>query len=91
MHLAASVGTPCAAIFSARNKPGVWFPYGTRHKVVYHQVECYGCGLDLCERAKKKCISSITPEEFLDACDQVMSIGNCQLSCAALSSNANHI
>lgn len=90
MHLAASVGTPCAAIFSARNKPGVWFPYGTRHKVVYHQVECYGCGLDLCELAKKKCISSITPEELLDACHQVMSIGNCQLSCSALSSKADH-
>ena len=26
MHLAAAVGIPCAAIFSARNPPGRWFP-----------------------------------------------------------------
>ena len=43
MHLAASVGIPCVAIFSARNKPGVWFPYGNQHKVVYHPIDCYGC------------------------------------------------
>jgi len=72
MHLAASVGTPCVAIFSARNKPGVWFPYGPAHKIIYHQVECNGCGLDVCERERKKCISSIIPEEVLTACDQVL-------------------
>jgi len=65
MHLAASVQTPCVAIFSARNKPAVWFPYGQRHRVVYHQTDCWGCGLETCIAQKKKCLTSITVEEVL--------------------------
>ncbi len=65
MHLAASVGTPCVAIFSARNKPGVWFPYGNCHRVIYHKTDCYGCGLEICELEKKKCITSIGVKEVM--------------------------
>ncbi|MEO6803522.1 MAG: glycosyltransferase family 9 protein, partial [Granulicella sp.] len=46
MHLAAAMQTPCVAIFSARGKPRTWFPYGRQHRVVYHRVECWGCGLE---------------------------------------------
>lgn len=35
MHLAALVGTPCIAVFSARAKPGVWFPRGARNRIFY--------------------------------------------------------
>jgi ADP-heptose:LPS heptosyltransferase len=35
MHLAALVGTPCVAVFSARAKPGVWFPRGQRNRIFY--------------------------------------------------------
>jgi lipopolysaccharide heptosyltransferase III len=35
MHLAASVGTPCVAVFSRLNPLGKWFPIGTNHKVLY--------------------------------------------------------
>ena len=31
MHLAASVATPCVAIFSARDNPGKWEPAGPGH------------------------------------------------------------
>lgn len=37
MHLAASVGIPCVALFVASSKPGVWFPYGNDHQVIHHQ------------------------------------------------------
>jgi ADP-heptose:LPS heptosyltransferase len=67
MHLAAAVGTPCVAIFSAREKPGVWFPFGDQHRILYHQTECYGCQLKVCVRHDKKCIRSITVEEVLAA------------------------
>ncbi len=67
MHLAAAMWTPCIAIFSARNKPGVWFPYGQNHQIIYHKTVCYGCGLDVCEREAKKCITSITINEVYDA------------------------
>ncbi|MGR8998179.1 MAG: glycosyltransferase family 9 protein [Gammaproteobacteria bacterium] len=71
MHLAASVGTPCIAIFSARNKPGEWYPFGNQHRVIYHQIPCYGCNLVVCERFDKMCIRSITVEEVCVDLDEV--------------------
>ncbi len=65
MHLAASVQTACVAIFAARNKPRVWFPYGKQHRIVYHQTDCWGCGLETCIVERKKCITSITVGEVL--------------------------
>jgi lipopolysaccharide heptosyltransferase III len=37
MHLAAAVGTRCVAVFSRRNPPGQWFPFGTGHRIFYPQ------------------------------------------------------
>jgi heptosyltransferase-3 len=65
MHLAASVGTPCVAIFAARNIPKQWFPFGSQHRVVYHRVECWGCGLETCVEQRKKCLMSITVDEVM--------------------------
>jgi heptosyltransferase III len=65
MHLAAAVQTPCVAIFAARNKPRVWFPYGKQHRVVYHRTDCWGCGLETCTVERKKCLTSITVEEVV--------------------------
>jgi len=67
MHLAAAVGTPCVAIFAARNIPRQWFPYGPQHRILYHRVECAGCGLETCIEQQKKCILSITVDEVLAA------------------------
>ncbi len=63
MHLAAAVQVPCVAVFAARNIPRVWFPYGAQHRVVYHQVDCAGCGLETCVVQEKKCLASITVDE----------------------------
>jgi ADP-heptose:LPS heptosyltransferase len=65
MHLAAAVQTPCVAIFAARNKPRVWFPYGKQHRVLYHQTECWGCGLETCIIERKRCLTSITVDEVV--------------------------
>jgi heptosyltransferase-3 len=67
MHLAAAVQTPCIAIFAARNKPRVWFPYGRQHRVLYHRVECWGCGLETCIVEQKRCLTSITVDEVVAA------------------------
>jgi heptosyltransferase-3 len=67
MHLAAAVQTPCVAIFAARNKPRVWFPYGRQHRVLYHRVECWGCGLETCVVERKRCLTSITVDEVAAA------------------------
>ena len=65
MHLAAAVGTPVVAIFAARNIPRQWFPFGKQHRVVYHRVECWGCGLETCVEQQKKCLMSIGVDEVM--------------------------
>jgi ADP-heptose:LPS heptosyltransferase len=65
MHLAAAVGTPCVAVFAARNIPRQWFPFGKQHRVVYHRVECAGCGLETCIVERKKCLMSISVDEVM--------------------------
>ena len=65
MHLAATVGTRCVAIFAARNRPKEWFPYGTGHRVLFHKVSCWNCGLETCIVEKKRCITSISVDEVL--------------------------
>lgn len=63
MHLAATMGVPCVAIFSARAKPGEWFPRGDNHVVIYHKTPCWDCGLEECIAKAKVCILSITVDE----------------------------
>ena len=58
-HLAALVGVPCIAIFSARNAPGQWEPLGPHHVVIEDRPECAGCMLDECVREAKKCLTRI--------------------------------
>jgi ADP-heptose:LPS heptosyltransferase len=72
MHLAAAVGTPCVAVFSARNKPRTWFPWGSQHEVIYHRTDCWGCDLEICIEQKKKCLTSIQPAEVLGVVHRVL-------------------
>ena len=67
MHVAASVGTTCISIAPANKLPGMWFPYGEGHEVIYHKTECFGCNLHVCTLEKKKCILSISPAEAASA------------------------
>lgn len=73
-HLAASVGVPCVCVFSARNLPGTWFPPGSRNQIVYHQPECFGCGLETCIVMAKKCIRSVQVDEMEHAVDRVLTV-----------------
>jgi ADP-heptose:LPS heptosyltransferase len=75
MHLAATMGVPCVAIFSARNPPGVWYPRGKKHTVLYHQTPCWGCKLTECIEQKKACILSITVDEVFAAVRKQMERG----------------
>ena len=72
MHLAAAVGTPAVIAFSARGLPGVWFPVGPRHQVIYHQTSCFGCELETCTVQQRRCLRSILPQQMLDACQRVL-------------------
>ena len=70
MHLAAAVGTPCVAIFSARDEVGAWYPYGNQHIVLRKEVECQGCMLTECVEHNMKCIKSISFDEVFAACEK---------------------
>jgi ADP-heptose:LPS heptosyltransferase len=59
MHLAAAVGTPTVAIFSARSKPGIWFPNGANHEVIRPPIECFGCTYETCGRKLANCTTLI--------------------------------
>ncbi|HEY3350325.1 MAG TPA: glycosyltransferase family 9 protein [Thermoanaerobaculia bacterium] len=72
MHLAASVGRRCVAIFSARNAPGRWEPWGNGHVVLRKTVPCEGCGLNVCMIEGKRCLMEITIAEAQAACDAVL-------------------
>jgi len=67
MHLAACVGTPCVAIFAARNLPGQWYPRGQNHHIIYNKIACYGCMCNTCYQYTRICILSITVEEVFYA------------------------
>ena len=65
MHLASTVGTTCLSVSPAHKLPGIWFPFGDAHEIIYHKTECFGCNLDVCTLEKKKCIMSISVDEVI--------------------------
>jgi len=67
MHLAASVGVRCVAIFSARDNPGRWGPAGSGHIVLRREVPCAGCVLTDCVEHEKICLTSIGADEVVAA------------------------
>ena len=73
MHLAACAGVPCVIAFAARGLPGVWYPMGQQHRVIYHKVNCFGCNLETCIIENRKCLTSITVEEMAEAVESVLS------------------
>lgn len=72
IHLAAVVQTPCVGIYSSRQLPGAWFPYGRQHKILYRPVDCMGCQLVVCIEQKQKCIRSFTPDDVMERVRQIL-------------------
>lgn len=71
MHLAAAAGTPCVAIFSALDWPGRWYPYGSGHEVLRHEVPCAGCLLQHC-KFSNECLTGIDVGHVEHACETVL-------------------
>ncbi len=72
MHLAAAVGTPCVAIFSARDHPGRWEPCGASNIVLRKDPECTGCLLEVCAERNMACLNEITIDEVLEAVERIV-------------------
>lgn len=74
MHLAAAVGTSCIAVFSARNLPGEWYPFGASHRIFYHKTSCFGCRLVHTCPHDKMCIRAISVDEILTGLHDVWAV-----------------
>ena len=67
MHFAALAGVPCVIAFAARIRPGIWFPQGKGHRILYRNVDCAGCNLETCIEQQKKCLTAITVDDMVTA------------------------
>ena len=72
MHLASAVGTRVVALFAARTRPGIWFPFGDHNEVFYNQLDCYNCGLNVCVERQMACIRQIQPIEVARRIDLML-------------------
>jgi len=72
MHMAAAAGIPCVAIFSSRDYPGNWYPYGNGHTVFRTPIECEGCMLTVCDERKMACILAISPDQVSEAVGRIL-------------------
>jgi ADP-heptose:LPS heptosyltransferase len=72
MHLAGMSGTPCVAIFSARDYPGKWEPYGSGHVILRADVSCDGCMSETC-LYDNKCLRLISVDQVATAAERILS------------------
>jgi lipopolysaccharide heptosyltransferase III len=79
MHLAAAYGVPCAIVYASRTLRGHWFPIGEGHQVVYHTVDCSLCLLEVCIENRKKCITSVSVGEMIEAARKAWLYGQSRL------------
>lgn len=70
IHIAAAVNTPVVALFSARDFPNAWYPWGENHEVLRKDVDCQICFLETCP--VMTCIKQITVEEVIAACKRIL-------------------
>jgi heptosyltransferase III len=70
-HLAAAVGTPCVSLFSRRAFLRTWWPHGAGHEVLWKEVDCHSCFLDICPY-DNKCVNLISAFEVMGAADRVL-------------------
>lgn len=70
MHLAAAVGVPCLAIFSARDEIGKWHPWGDQHIVLRKDIDCAGCLLTFCSH--RSCLMQISVDEAIAAAEKLL-------------------
>ena len=73
MHLAALVETPCIAVFSARAKPGVWFPKGEKNRIFYPWTQVDKVSSRAGFRTAGASIFETDANDVVDAClDQIV-------------------
>lgn len=67
MHLAASMGVPCVAVFTSRENRDTWLPWGEEHQVLRRELACSGCMLERCEQERMRCLDLISVDDVWQA------------------------
>jgi heptosyltransferase III len=73
MHLAAMVGTVCLTIFSSRDYPGLWEPYGVNHVSIRKKIDCEGCMLVECNKLNNACLKLTSVDEVFSEVTKILS------------------
>ncbi|MBU4273703.1 MAG: glycosyltransferase family 9 protein [Planctomycetes bacterium] len=81
IHMAATAGVRCVGVYSSRDFPGLWDPYGKGHVVFRTAIPCEGCLLEECVEQRTRCILSISVERVLAACQDVLRATSAQYEC----------
>ncbi len=76
MHVVAAMGTPVVAIFSSRDHPYRWFPYGDNHLVLRtDDIDCSPCFAEECPLYDvPECLARIQPDEAFAAVREVLGL-----------------
>ncbi|NQV56042.1 MAG: glycosyltransferase family 9 protein [Rhodospirillales bacterium] len=72
MHLAALVGVPCTAVFSARAKPGVWYPRGEQNHIFYPMSYANSVSAKAGFRTAGQSIQEISAGRVAETCLQML-------------------
>jgi len=73
MHLAALLGLPCVALFSAQERPHRYYPFGNKSIVLSSDVPCKYCRLATCSYNPSKCLDNISVDRVLEALGAIWS------------------
>lgn len=74
VHLAAAVGTPCVSLHFRRDyPPHQWHAWQVPNAVVVPLQYCAGCTPLQCQPYPKECVTSIHPEQVIEAIERLLS------------------
>ena len=76
IHMAAAVNVPTVGLYTIRDVPGRWFPYGNQHIVLYHTG--FRCNYRN-ETCIERSIEAIKEEEVKEACQKILTRVNYEL------------
>jgi heptosyltransferase-2 len=75
MHLAAALGTPCAAVFGPTTRQFGFFPFRARSAIVERALDCRPCsyhGTDRCPKGHFRCMLDIGSGDVISAAERIL-------------------
>jgi heptosyltransferase III len=73
MHLSAAVRTPSVTVFSLKNPPGLWFPYGKDNRIFYPGLSWSGGNPEVTrDAAGESELSTISADAVAGACVELL-------------------